>query len=73
MHFGNLGTTISTTIDAKRKLDVSERFDLVQFSVPARSHKRPVTENIVAYSEDLTRTSVLGHILSNNILIRVAP
>lgn len=67
MHFGNLGTTISTIID------VSEHSDLVQFSIPARSDKRPVTQDIVAYSKDRTSAHDLVLLLSKNTVIRVAP
>lgn len=67
MHFGNLGTTISTVID------VSEHSDLVQFSIPARSDKRPVTQDIVAYSKDRTSAHDLVLILTESTVIRVAP
>lgn len=72
-YVGNFGTTISTTIDAKRKLVVSEHSDLVQFSIPARSDKRPVTQDIVAYSKDRTSAHDLVLILTESTVIRVAP
>ena len=73
MHFGKFGTTVSTIIDAERKLDVSEHSNLVQFSIPARSDKRPVTQDIVAYSKDRTSAHDLVLLLSKNTVIRVAP